>query len=296
MDDDSSDSSPNASPLNAAVLNAAVGAVHFVTEDLFFLQVVPDSGVRDFIPGQSLALGLPANAPRAPHLPPDPEADNNAANNTAKIIKRAYSIGSSPDEKRFYEFYIALVHQGALTPRFLCLEAGSRLFAATKPVGTFTLQSVPDGKEIVFVSTGTGIAPFISMLRTASNFTRFKSFVLLHGVRHSKDLGYDAELQKLQQSHGNFHYMPVVSRDPDFQGLRGHVTTALFSDLFTADRFTPTERPVSEARQLDPERHHVFLCGNPSMIADVTTRMSELGYRTHSKKDPTASLHVESYW
>ena len=141
-------------------LNASIKRRINITDELVIFHVTPDSGVPDFKPGQYIALGLPGSAPRPEDFPPEEEEQK-----PDKIIKRAYSVGSPPSEKGWLELYIAIVPTGALTSRFALLEEGDRLFAAPKIVGTFVIDDVPSEHNLILVSTGTGIAPFMAMIR-----------------------------------------------------------------------------------------------------------------------------------
>lgn len=246
-----------------------------ITDRLMIVGVKPDQGVPDFTPGQYLALGLLGSAPRAPGFKPDKEEVK-----PDKIIKRAYSIGSSPDNKEYIELYVALVDDGALTPRLAPLKVGDRLFAAPKIVGTFTLDPVPSECSAVLVSTGTGVAPFLSMVRTPACWTPNRRLTIVHGVRYVKDLAYRDELLALAERNKNFSYYSIVSRpDAGWTGETGYVQSFF-------------EREVIK---IEPDRDHVFVCGNPSMIEDMEKLLLGRGYREHSKKEP-GSLHIEKYW
>lgn len=255
--------------------STVVGRVD-VTPELMILQVKPDGGIPAFQPGQYVALGLPGSAPRYPGAPAEAEAP--AAD---KIIKRAYSIGSSPVVADYFEFYIAIVPDGALTSRLAVVKPGDRLFAQPKVTGTFTLEGVPSDHNLVLVSTGTGLAPFMSMARTPETWTAGRKITIVHGVRYPQDFAYADELLSLQSSNPNFEYLPIASRASEsFTGRKGRVQ-ALFED---------------GSINLNPATDHVFLCGNPAMIDDLERDLTtKLGYIVHSKKTP-GNLHVEKYW
>jgi len=258
------------------MLNSTVVGRVDITPELMILRVKPDSGVPAFIPGQYVALGLPGAAPRYAGAPDEVEAPA-----PDKLIKRAYSIGSSPETSDFFEFYIALVPNGALTSRLAVVKPGDRLFSQPKVTGTFTLEGVPNDHNLVLVSTGTGLAPFMSMVRTPLTWSEGRRITIVHGVRYPQDFAYADELSSLAESREGFKYLPIASRAPDsFGGRKGRVQS-LFEDSSIA---------------LNPEVDHVFLCGNPAMIDDVERDLtSQRGYVVHSKKTP-GNLHVEKYW
>lgn len=249
------------------MLNAVVKGVEEVSPGLVFLRVLPDAGVPDFIPGQYVALGLPLEQPAGEGKKP-------------KIVKRAYSIGSSPNEKGHVEFYIAIVPDGLLTPRLAQIREGDRIFFAPKVVGAFTAHEVPETDGLILVSTGTGIAPFISMLRSGALWKPNRRIALLHGVRYSRDLAYREELLQYQRIHPEFQYLATVSReDPEWEGPRGYVQQFFF------------EGEIS----VQAGKDHLFLCGNPGMVEEIEAWAVERGYRPHSKKNP-GDLHLEKYW
>ncbi len=258
------------------MLNATVLDRIEVTPELFILRVKPDAGVPEFHSGQYVALGLPGSAPRPAHLPPDREPLD-----PEKLIKRAYSIGSSPLERDYLEFYIAVVPEGQLTPRLSMPQPGTRVYVAPKITGTFTLHGVQDDHNLVLLATGTGLAPFVSMVRTPQVWTPNRRITIVHGVRYAKDLGYREELSLLSQSNPALTYIPIVSRaDPEWSGRTGRVQR-LFED---------------GTIPLNPERDHLYLCGNPAMIEEMEGMLLGRGYSVHSKKNPTGKLHLEKYW
>ena len=257
------------------MLNSTLIDRNEITPELLVLRVKPDAGVPDFKPGQYVALGLPGSAPR--YAGAAPEAEIPAPD---KIIKRAYSISSSPAQKDYLEFYIAVVPDGALTSRLAGLAPGDRLFAQPKVTGTFTLEGLPAERHLVLVSTGTGLAPFMSMIRTADVWTPNRAITLVHGVRHPTDFAYVDEIISLQANDRELSYLPIASRaGDDFLGRKGRI-----QKLFEEGAITP-----------DPTKDSVFLCGNPAMIVDVERMLTQLGFTHHSKKVP-GNLHVEKYW
>lgn len=260
--------------MSNATLNATVLSRADLTEDLVIFRIACDESIPDFLPGQYVAVGLYAEAPRPPGFPPDEGA------RPGKLIQRSYSIASPPDEKAYLELYVAIMQQGSLTPRFMLLKEGDRLHVGRKITGTFTLKDIPPASNLVFIATGTGIAPFISMLRTSETWQPERHITLIHGVRHPCDFGYQEECSELTESNPRFKYLRTVSRAaPGWGGLRGYVQEC----------FLRGDVP------LDPEQDRVFLCGNPAMIADMEKLLRPRGYTLHSKKAP-GNLHVEKYW
>ncbi len=267
-------------------LNAIVSGRIEVAPGLIILRVVPDGWpLPDFEPGQFGVLGLPTSAPRCPLS--DPEEQPAAP--SGRLIRRAYSIASSSREREFVEFYITLVQSGSLTPRLFALAAGDRLWLGPKITGLFTLEEVPADRDVVLVATGTGLAPYMSMLRTALPGAGARRWAVLLGARHSWDLGYHAELVTMQRLSPRFDYVPTISRPNEepvpWGGRTGHV-----SDLWLDGALEAVwgRRPA-------PADTHVFLCGNPAMVDDMVAILEHEGFSEHTRASP-GTVHVERYW
>jgi ferredoxin--NADP+ reductase len=254
-----------------------------IAPGLVILRVVPDVLPFRFEPGQYTVLGLRQGEPRVAGAEgEEPTSDPD------RLIRRAYSIASSSKADEYVEFYITLVASGELTPRLLRLAVKDRLFIGTKSTGLFTLDRVPAGRHVLLVGTGTGLAPYMSMLRSDLVCGGLRRFVILQGARFSWDLGYRTELTTLSRLCSNMTYIPVVSRpqeDPTWKGLGGYLQDVLVSET------------IRERTGLDvtPENFHIFLCGNPAMIIEATRRMSARGF-VPDKGRAIGSLHTEKYW
>ncbi len=266
-------------------LNAVVRRKVLVSPELMILRVAPDGWeLPDFAPGQYTVLGLPPEAPR--YRLADPEDEPLPA---GRPIRRAYSVASSSRAREYVEFYVTLVRSGRLTPRLFALEAGDRVHLRPRMSGTFTLDRVEPGRHVVLVATGTGLAPYMSMLRSFLDGEDGPRWAVLHGARHSWDLGYRAELETMERLSPVFTYLPVVSR-PDEEhvpwgGTTGYVQDAWRSGLL-AERagFRPS-----------PETTDVFLCGAPGMVESMMDVLAAEGFVEHTRKRP-GQVHVERYW
>lgn len=106
-----------------------------------------------------------------------------------KMIKRAYSIASAGTNTAYLEFYINLVPSGALTPRLFALQPGDTVYLGSKITGMFTIDEVPAERNLLFIATGTGLAPYVSMIRTHLLANPERKLCILHGARHSWELG-----------------------------------------------------------------------------------------------------------
>jgi ferredoxin--NADP+ reductase len=271
-------SANNQSPYNATVVGREE-----INPQLLIMRVRPDTGLFDFKPGQFGVLGLLGSAPRIEDSQPE---DTPAEPD--KIIRRAYSIASSSLERRYVEFYLTLVTSGSLTPRLFALAHGDRVFLGPKASGIFTLDKVAPEKAVILIATGTGLAPYISMLRTMLVNDSRRRFVVLHGARYSWDLGYRGELETLARLRPNFTYLPSITRpdqDPHFHGYNGRIQTLMEQGVIEKE----------SGVELDPAKAEVFLCGNPEMIKVASAMLGTKGFVTKGGPTPP-TIHIEEYW
>lgn len=266
-------------------LNAKVIQRSEVTPALVVLRIAPNEWTMPaFSPGQFAVLGLPGGSPRCELCEPEDESPS-----AERMIKRAYSISSSSRVSEFLEFYIALVPSGALTPRLFKLKVGDGVWLGPKFSGLFTLREVPPEKHVVLISTGTGLAPYISMLRDQLRCGGTQRFAVIHGARHSWELGYRSELMMLESMCPNMAYIPIVSR-PEQEPVpwNGHV--GRIQDIWRQSvlrnhwGFSPS-----------PEVSHVFLCGNPGMVEEMAEFLVGDGFVEHSPRR-SGQIHIERYW
>lgn len=249
------------------------------------LRVVPKGwSLPPFKPGQYTTLGLPASYPRCEGAKPDPKEFK-----PEQFILRAYSIASSPLVTDFMEFYLVLVREGALTPRLWGLKVGNPLWLSPRITGHFVMDGIPDDKNIVFIATGTGIAPYMSMTNTFLKAGEKRRMALFHGVRVSQDLGYRSECLSIQRVCPTFSYHPMISRphlDPvPWKGPTGHVQSLWSSSVLEKTwGFKPA-----------PENTHVFLCGSPQMIDESVSLLGKEGFVEQTPSQP-GQIHVERYW
>jgi ferredoxin--NADP+ reductase len=267
-----------------AELNALVIQRVDFAPDLMILRIAPDGWkLPAFRPGQYSLVGLPGSAPRSPVAVPEdpiPEPD--------ELIRRAYSVASSSVEREYVELYVAQVRSGALTPRLFALRVGDRVHLSPKFTGMFTLDQVPAEANLVMVGTGTGLAPYMSMIRTHVEADHTRRVLVLHGARNSWDLGYRTELFYLQRYAPNFTYAPVIDGpQAEVVPWTGHVGFA--QDLWKEGLVTQ-----SWGFAPTPENSHVFLCGNPLMINAMTQLLDGEGFTVHRRHTP-GQVHVEEF-
>ena len=255
--------------------NATITYREDLSDELCIVHIRPDSGeIPEFVPGQYAELAIP-DAP-------------DETQPKKKLIRRAYSIANPPRIRDYLEFYVVLVPDGYFTPKLWELREGDPIWLGPKIKGKFTLDPAPPGKDLVMVSTGTGIAPFVAMLHEYQHTDRWRRFIIIHGTRMAIDLGYRETLEKIAAEDPTVVYIPTVTREPEstgWAGPRGRVNTIFENGTY--------EQYVGNS--LTSEECHVFLCGNPDMIDTVQALLEQKGLRPHSKKNP-GNIHFERYW
>jgi ferredoxin--NADP+ reductase len=218
-----------------------------------------------------------------------------------ELVPRAYSIASSPYARDHLEFYINEIEEGQLTPSLFRLRIGDHVHYMG-PKGIFTLART-EAKHLLLIATGTGLAPYVSMLRTLrleqwAGRPHKRTITLVHGARQTADLGYRWELDGLaRQPDFNLLYLPMVSRpqgDSFWRATagRGRVTELL--KVLGAGRPGEGPSPLPEgvdlaavAARCPPGETAVFLCGNPGMISDAKALLHEQRYD---------DIYTEEYW
>jgi len=198
-------------------------------------------------------------------------------------IARPFSFVNPPEDP-ILEFYGIVVPEGPLSPRLAALKKGDALYVAPNPAGFLVLSEIPDAQALWLVSTGTGIAPFLSILRTEAPWRRFRSVVLVHAVRHANELVYRDLISELQVRHG-LKYVSFVSREPAPGSLAGRIPAAIRDGRLEA----------ASGVALSPQSSQVLLCGNPDMLKDATAALVERGLRKHRRRAP-GHISVESFW
>jgi ferredoxin--NADP+ reductase len=269
----------------APELNSVVTLANRISPWLMVLQAAPDRWTMpEFTPGQYTTLGLFGNSARCDLAEPEPvPADPH------KLVRRGYCIASSPAIREFLEFYIHLVPAGVLTPRLFALKIGDRINLSDHVTGAFTFDHVPQDANVALIATGTGLAPYLSMLSTHLRFGVQRRVAVLHGARNSWELGYRSILTTIQRLRDNVTYLPVISRSAEepvpWLGATGHV-----QDVWKG----PALEKAWGGRP-SPEDTHVFLCGSPHMIDDIAGLLAAEGFREHLEGAP-GQVHVERYW
>ena len=237
-------------------------SVHHWNDTLFSFRTTRDRGLR-FINGQFVMIGL--------------EVDG-------RPLTRAYSIASANHEEHL-EFFSIKVADGALTSRLQHLQPGDPIVVSRKPTGTLVLHDLKPGKRLFLFATGTGLAPFMSLIHDPETYERFEQIVLVHGVRWSNELAYRQYLEHEINGHEYFGelarsqltYYPTVTREA-FRN-EGRLTDLVESGKLFAD--------IGQA-PLNPEHDRAMICGSPAMLADTAAMLDAHGFQVarHYKGEP----------
>jgi ferredoxin--NADP+ reductase len=251
--------------------NATIVRREDIHDGLAMLWIAPDGGeFARFLPGQFVAIGHIAGGP------------------DGTLVKRSYSIGSSARERHAVQLFVVHVDDGEFTSWLFAQPEGARVWLAPKASGGFTLHGFEEGKDLLLVSTGTAVAPFVSMYRTHKDAPLWRRMVIVNGVRVAADLGFRDELASAASHDPRLVYLPITTREPggsSWEGLRGRVQTVI----------EPERLRVLAGVALDPRECHVYLCGNPTMVEDMERELTERGFRKHTPRHP-GNLHLEKYW
>lgn len=261
--------------------NATVVGKITLTPDLIILRVDTDEPRDEFEAGQYTVIGLYGYEERSQNSTEEavPSEDD-------KLIQRPYSIASAKSQKKKFEFIISQVKSGQLTPRLFNLELGDRLYVSKRIVGTFKLADTPVGNDVVMVATGTGIAPYISFLRSYVTDRPEQKMAVVQGAAKQWDLGYYSELTFLEDGFSNFYYIPTLTEaDETWGGYELWIEEMLEQNVIEKETGIKT----------DPDCTHYFLCGNPNMVDNVSEWLAEYDYSRHTRRSP-GSLHIEEFW
>ncbi len=227
------------------------------TDDYFSFTTTRDDGFR-FDNGQFVMIGLQV-----------PQADG-----SLRPLLRAYSIASANWEEQL-EFFSIKVPDGPLTSRLRDIRAGDRVLIGRKPTGTLLIHDLHPGRNLYLLGTGTGLAPFLAVVKDPDTYERFERIVLTHGVRGAGDLAYADYIRHELPRHeflgeqiaAKLRYYPAVSREA--HARQGRLTTLLESGRMGAELGLPP---------LDPASDRAMICGGPQMLADFRRILDARGF------------------
>lgn len=209
-----------------------------------------------------------------------------------ETIWRAYSIASAPHEP-FLEFFLVILPEGEFSGRVGRFNLGDILLVEQMPQGFLTVDRFKQpGREqdLWLMATGTGLAPYVSMLRDDAVWTRFEHIVLVLSVRERHDLGYVEELDAIAANHrgegsAHFHFVRTLTRDTAHGALSGRINVLLES----GDLEAAAGVPLADARS------RFMLCGNPEMVETMRKLLKSRGFRMNRRLEP-GHIIVENYW
>lgn len=227
-------------------------SVHHWTDTLFSFTATRDPGFR-FASGQFTMIGLEVEG---------------------RPLLRAYSMASANHEERL-EFFSIKVPDGPLTSRLQRIAVGDRILVSRKATGTLVHDNLLPGETLYLLSTGTGLAPFASIIKDPDTYERYARIVLVHGCRQVAELAYGETVVRELTEHEFFGdlvrdrltYYPTVTREPFHN--RGRLTDLITSGKLFDDLGLPG---------LDIARDRLMLCGSPAMLADLRVLLGERGF------------------
>jgi ferredoxin/flavodoxin---NADP+ reductase len=234
--------------------------VHHWTDQLFSFTTTRDTGFR-FVNGQFTMIGLPVNG---------------------KPLLRAYSIASANHEETL-EFFSIKVPDGPLTSRLQHLQPGDELIVGRKPTGTLLLQNLLPGGTLWLLATGTGLAPFLSLIKDPDTYERFAKVVIVHGCRTQAELAYRQLFEHELHEHeylGEFVrnqllYYPTVTREK-FRN-EGRITELMSSGKLYSDLGLPAASVAND---------RFMICGSPAMLRDLKTQLEAAGFTEGNMQHP----------
>lgn len=228
-------------------------SVHHWNDNLFSFKTTREAGLR-FENGQFVMIGLELEG---------------------RPLTRVYSI-VSPNYQEYLEFFSIKVPDGPLTSRLQHLQVGDELLVSKKPTGTLVIDDLKPAKNLYLLSTGTGLAPFMSVIQDIEVYDRFEKIILVHGVRYVSELAYADFIEKElpnneffgEEVRSKLIYYPTVTREP-FRN-QGRLTTLINSEKLFED---------IGLLSLNPANDKVMLCGSPQMLADTEALLNNRGFK-----------------
>ncbi|HEX5841225.1 MAG TPA: ferredoxin--NADP reductase [Pseudomonas sp.] len=244
-------------------------AVQVWSPKLFSLRCSRDPGFR-FRAGQFARLGV--------------------AKADGSVVWRAYSMVSAPHDE-FLEFFSIVVPGGEFTSELSRLQVGDSLLVDRQAFGFLTLERFTGGRDLWLLASGTGLAPFLSILQDFEAWQRFERIVLVYSARTASELAYQPLIQGLGQlAHlaefaDKLVYLPLVTREQAPGCLHGRITSLLANG----------ELERAAGLSLSPEHSRLMLCGNPQMIEDTRALLKQRGLQLSLSRRP-GQVAVENYW
>jgi ferredoxin--NADP+ reductase len=202
-----------------------------------------------------------------------------------EMVGRPYSLVNAPGEQPL-EVYFITVDGGPLSQRLVQLKPGDPIYIAPRTAGFLVLSEVPQARHLWLMATGTGVGPFLSILKTPTPWQRFEKVVLVQAVRTGAELTYRETVAAIAAEHPEqFIFVPFVSREDTEFAIRARIPQAI------ADGRLEARAGLS----LSPDESQFMLCGNPEMVRDTTDALIARGFKKHRRRNP-GHITVEAYW
>jgi ferredoxin/flavodoxin---NADP+ reductase len=240
------------------------------TESLFSFRTTRDRGYR-FVPGQFARLGVKSRGEES-------------------VVWRAYSIASAAHDEHL-EFFSVVVPGGAFTGRLSKLKEGDEILVERRSYGFLTTDRFESGKDLWMLATGTGLAPFLSILHDFQTWENYENLILVQSVRTQPELAYEDLINGFEKSEyyaeyaHKLRYARIVTREPVPGAFRDRVTKLMSNGVLEENL----------GLKLDHDRSRIMLCGNPEMVEDSRKLLVERGFRLSRRGEP-GHLAVENYW
>ena len=198
-------------------------------------------------------------------------------------VARPYSLVNTPDDD-FLEIYFNIVSEGPLTPKLAELEENDEIFVTDRANGFLTVTELPECKHLWMLATGTGVGPFISILRGGNVWKRFEKVVLGYSVRDLSELSYQEHISMLEKQHGDqFSFVPFITREKVEGAMDQRILASIEDGTFEQRTGVDID-----------EDSHIMMCGNSAMISDVTEYLEKRGLRKHRRREP-GHITTEKY-
>jgi len=275
-------------------VKAKITYMELLKEDLIVIRLVPNTGMPEYKTGQFLTVGVPIPTEK-------------------KIVRRAYSIASHPENRDYFEFVIRWVRKplpGRVTTELFYANVGDEVWLG-EPTGAALQisETLPNGQKddrrIICVGGGTGIAPFIAFAKHFHDTNDSREIVVLHGASYIDELSYkrlltglEEESEKRGRDKWNFRYKAAISRPKEFFNRAWNGHTGRVESFFVPNKKTglsPVEEMVGE--QITPENTMIYICGYQGTIDGVIDAVGSKGFVTEHDKNPDGSYSIkyESY-
>lgn len=219
--------------------------------------------LRDFKPGQFVRVALDIEGER---------------------VARPYSLVNKPGDE-FLEIYFNIVPEGPLSPKLAELQVDDEIFVTDKANGFLTVDEVPECKHLWLLATGTGVGPFLSILKSENIWQRFEKVILGYSVRDQSELSYQQQIAAIENQHEKqFSFVPFITREKVEGAINQRITQSLIDGSF--------EKRAAIA--INEDDSHVMMCGNSAMISSVSECLDNRGLRKHRRREP-GHITTEKY-